>query len=62
MDYIINLMSKNDSESKLIIMTHDPETAIELSKIAIGRLGGEKVKCCEISNNDENMLLKKCEI
>ena len=58
LDYIINLMSKNDSESKLIIMTHDPETAIELSKIAIGRLGGEKVKCCEISNNDENMLLK----
>ena len=58
LDYIINLMSKNDSESKLIIMTHDPETAIELSKIAIGRLGGEKVKCCEISNNDETMLLK----
>lgn len=58
LDYIINLMSKNKSESKLIIMTHDPETAIELSKIAIGRLGGEKVKCCEISNNDENTLLK----
>lgn len=58
LDYIINLMSKNGSESKLIIMTHDPETAIELSKIAIGRLGGKKVKCCEISNNDENTLLK----
>lgn len=58
LDYIINLMSKNGSESKLIIMTHDPETAIELSKIAIGRLGGEKVKCCEISNNDGSELLK----
>jgi hypothetical protein len=58
LDYIINLMSKNDSESKLIIMTHDPETAIELSKIAIGRLGGEKVKCCEISNNNEDSLLE----
>ena len=58
LDYVMNLISKNDSESKLIIMTHDPETAIELSKIAIGRLGGEKVKCCEISNNDENTLLK----
>ena len=39
-------------------MTHDPETAIELSKIARGRLGGKKVKCCEISNNDGNALLK----
>ena len=58
LDYIINLMSKNNSESKLIIMTHDPETAIELSKIAIGRLGGGKVKCCEISNNDEGSLLE----
>ena len=58
LDYMINLMSKNDSESKLIIMTHDPETAIEMSKIAIGRLGGEKVKCCEISNNDEDSLLE----
>lgn len=58
LDYVMNLMSKNKSESKLIIMTHDPETAIELSKIAIGRLGGEKVKCCEISNNDGNELLK----
>ena len=59
LDYIINLMSKSGSKSKLIIMTHDPETAIELSKIAIVRLGGEKVKCCEISNNDGNKLLKK---
>ena len=59
LDYIINLMSKSGSKSKLIIMTHDPETAIELSKIAIVRLGGEKVKCCEISNNDGNELLKK---
>ncbi|WP_278580304.1 AAA family ATPase [Rothia aeria] len=58
LDYVMNLMSKSESKSKLIIMTHDPETAIELSKIAIGRLGGEKVKCCEISNNDENMPLK----
>ncbi len=39
-------------------MTHDPEMAIELSKIAIGRLGGEKVKCCEISNNDEGSFLE----
>lgn len=58
LDHVMNLMSKNNSESKLIIMTHDPETAIELSKIAIGRLGGKKVKCCEISNNDGNALLK----
>ena len=58
LDYVMKLMSKSESKSKLIIMTHDPETAIELSKIAIGRLGGEKVKCCEISNNDENMPLK----
>jgi hypothetical protein len=58
LDYVMNLMSKNKSESKLIIMTHDPETAIELSKIAIVRLGGKKVKCCEISNNDGNELLK----
>ena len=58
LDHVMNLMSKNGSESKLIIMTHDPETAIELSKIAIGRLGGKKVKCCEISNNDGNALLK----
>ncbi|WP_304024507.1 AAA family ATPase [Rothia mucilaginosa] len=58
LDYVMNLMSKSDSESKLIIMTHDPEVAIELSKIAISRLGGEKVKCCEISNNYENTLLK----
>lgn len=54
LDHVMNLMSKSESESKLIIMTHDPETAIELSKIAIGRLGGEKVKCCEISNSDSN--------
>ena len=58
LDYVMNLMSKDESESKLIIMTHDPETAIELSKIARGRLGGKKVKCCEISNNDGNALLK----
>ena len=58
LDYVMNLMSKKESESKLIIMTHDPETAIELSKIAIGRLGGKKVKCCEISNNDEGSLLE----
>ena len=58
LDYVMNLMSKKESESKLIIMTHDPETAIELSKIARGRLGGEKVKCCEISNNDEGSLLE----
>lgn len=58
LDHVMNLMSKNNSESKLIIMTHDPETAIELSKIAIGRLGGKKVKCCEISNNDEGSLLE----
>ena len=58
LDYVMKLMSKSESKSKLIIMTHDPETAIELSKIAIGGLGGEKVKCCEISNNDENMPLK----
>lgn len=58
LDHVMNLMSKDESESKLIIMTHDPETAIELSKIAIGRLGGKKVKCCEISNNDGNALLK----
>ena len=58
LDHVMNLMSKSESESKLIIMTHDPETAIELSKIAIGRLGGKKVKCCEISNNDEGSLLE----
>ena len=58
LDYVMNLISKNESESKLIIMTHDPEMAIELSKIAIGRLGGEKVKCCEISNNDEGSFLE----
>ena len=58
LDYVMKLMSKSESKSKLIIMTHDPETAIELSKIAVGRLGGEKVKCCEISNNDENIPLK----
>lgn len=48
LDYISGLVSENASEAKIIIMTHDPVAALEISKSINYRVGGDKVKSCEI--------------
>ena len=54
LNYIAGLISVSKSESKMLVMTHDPVTACELSNAMRHRVGGEKVKCCRIidSQND----------
>ena len=58
LDHVAGIVSEDTSKAKMIIMTHDPVTALEISKSINYRVGGKKVKCCEISNNDGNALLK----
>ena len=50
LDYIAGLMSKDGSETKIIIMTHDQGMALELSNSIKHRVGGKVLKCCEIVN------------
>lgn len=50
LDYIAGLMSKDGSETKIIIMTHDQGMALELSNSIRHRVGGRVLKCCEIVN------------
>lgn len=54
LNYIAGLISVSNSESKMLVMTHDPVTARELSNTIKHRVGGDKVKCCRIidSQND----------
>lgn len=48
LNYIAGLISGSKSESKMLIMTHDPVAARELSNAIKHRVGGDKVKCCRI--------------
>lgn len=57
LNYIAGLMSKDGSETKIIIMTHDPVAARELSNAIKHRVGGDKVKCCRIIDS-QNVYLE----
>lgn len=48
LDNVAGIVSEDTSKAKMIIMTHDPVTALEISKSINYRVGGSKVKCCEI--------------
>lgn len=48
LDHVAGIVSEDTSKAKMIIMTHDPVTALEISKSINYRVGGSKVKCCEI--------------
>lgn len=48
LDYIAGLIAGDKSEAKMLVMTHDPVTALELSNAIKYRVGGDKIKCCRI--------------
>ena len=48
LDHVAGIVSEDTSKAKMIIMTHDPVAALEISKSINYRVGGSKVKCCEI--------------
>lgn len=51
LNHISGLMSGNESESKMLVMTHDAVTARELSNAIRHRVGGDKVRCCRIADS-----------
>ncbi|MDU2570838.1 MAG: AAA family ATPase [Rothia mucilaginosa] len=57
LNHIAGLVSGDKSESKMLIMTHDPVTARELSNAIKHRAGGDKVKCCRIVDS-QNVYLE----
>ena len=57
LNHIAGLVSGDKSESKMLIMTHDPVTARELSNAIKHRVGGDKVKCCRIVDS-QNVYLE----
>lgn len=57
LNYIAGLISGSKSESKMLVMTHDPVTARELSNAIKHRVGGDKVKCCRIIDS-QNVYLE----
>lgn len=57
LNHIAGLVSGDKSESKMLIMTHDPVTARELSNAIKHRVGGDKVKCCRIIDS-QNVYLE----
>ena len=57
LNHIAGLVSGDKSESKMLIMTHDPVTARELSNAIKYRAGGDKVKCCRIVDS-QNVYLE----
>ncbi|WP_083324839.1 MULTISPECIES: AAA family ATPase [Rothia] len=48
LDYVSEIVAGNSSKAKIVIMTHDPAAALEISKSIIYRINGSVVKCCEI--------------
>lgn len=48
LDYVSEIVAGDNSEVKIVIMTHDPAAALEISKSIIYRINGSVVKCCEI--------------
>lgn len=61
LNYIAGLISGSKSESKMLIMTHDPVTARELSNAIKHRVGGDKVKCCRIIDS-QNVYLESVKL
>lgn len=57
LNYIAGLISGSKSKSKMLIMTHDPIAARELSNAIKHRVGGDKVKCCRIIDS-QNVYLE----
>lgn len=57
LNHIAGLVSGDKSESKMLIMTHDPVTARELLNAIKHRAGGDKVKCCRIIDS-QNVYLE----
>lgn len=51
LDYIAGLIAGDKSEAKMLVMTHDPVTALELSNAIKYRVGGDKIKCCRIADS-----------
>lgn len=56
LDYIASLIAGDKSESKMLVMTHDPVTARELSNAIKYRVGGDKIKCCRIVDSQMGCL------
>lgn len=60
LDHVAGIVSEDTSKAKMIIMTHDPATALEISKSINYRVGGSKVKCCEIVDGQIVGGIKEC--
>ncbi|WP_311654894.1 AAA family ATPase [Rothia mucilaginosa] len=60
LDHVAGIVSEDTSKAKMIIMTHDPVTALEISKSINYRVGGSKVKCCEIVDGQIVGGIKEC--
>lgn len=60
LDHVAGIVSEDRSKAKMIIMTHDPVTALEISKSINYRVGGSKVKCCEIVDGQIVGGIKEC--
>lgn len=56
LNHIAGLVSGDKSESKMLIMTHDPVTACELSNAIKHKAGGDKVKCCRIVDSQNGCI------
>lgn len=60
LDHVAGIVSEDTSKAKMIIMTHDPVTALEISKSINYRVGGNKIKCCEIVDGQIINNKKEC--
>lgn len=60
LDHVAGIVSEGTSKAKMIIMTHDPVTALEISKSINYRVGGSKVKCCGIVDGQIAGGIKEC--
>ena len=60
LDNVAGIVSEDTSKAKMIIMTHDPVTALEISKSINYRVGGNKIKCCEIVDGQIINNKKEC--
>ncbi|WP_311474111.1 AAA family ATPase [uncultured Rothia sp.] len=60
LDHVAGIVSEDTSRAKMIIMTHDPVTALEISKSINYRVGGNKIKCCEIVDGQIINNKKEC--
>lgn len=60
LDHVAGIVSEDTSRAKMIIMTHDPVTALEISKSINYRVGGNKIKCFEIVDGQIINNKKEC--